>query len=159
MTPNITKEAEAIKILQARGLFQNCEAFNNEAQSGYRGINCRLIVSVAFQAGTDIVSVIGFEPSQKITVGEVIAKYGDPDSVLVTASGLPEHPRSVMVVYYDRISASLRLVKQEGFEFAVATNTQIDNIGYSDQAAYDLAKRYTFKWNGYGKYQRYEPDN
>jgi hypothetical protein len=157
ITPNITREAQVIQVLQTQGLFQNCETFNNEAQSGYRGINCRFVVSVAFQLGTDIVSIVGFKPSSKLTVKGVISKYGNPDSVTVTASGLPEHPRTVMVLYYDKIYTNLVLTEQEGVEFEVIADTEIENIGYSDQADYNLSNRYAFKWNGYGKYQRHEP--
>lgn len=155
ITPGVTKEAEAIKILKNKGIFQNCKVYNNENQGGIRGISCRSI-GVSFQQGIDTVNGIGFSPFHRITMENVISKYGKPDTVLVTEVGTPEFPRIVMLLYYDDIQTRLNLFEQEGIIFRVEASTTIESISYS--ASYNRSKNeimdFLQEWKGYGEYRQ-----
>jgi hypothetical protein len=99
--PGVTKEAEALRILKDKD-FQECEAFDKEKQGGIRGVSCRSsirnsfrpYIGINFQLGTDIVNSIGFNPFHKITVEDVISKYGEPDTILVTEIGTSKIPHT-----------------------------------------------------------------
>src|SRR5438132_1178663 len=75
IVPGITIEAEVLAILEPMRSVQKCESFNHEAESGRRRLSC-LSMNISFRRGTDIVETIGFQTLQKITVAQVIAKYG-----------------------------------------------------------------------------------
>jgi hypothetical protein len=158
IVPGNTTEAEAKQILQTKGLSQGCKAYDNEARSGTRGINCQFIMNISFQLGTDIVYAVGFRPSQKITVEDVITKYGKPDSVSVLPSGIPEDPHTVMLLYYNRMNTRLNLPDQTGITFLVKPSTEVENIAYFDVDRYEKFLRHSFqKWEDYGEYQLNEP--
>ncbi len=153
IVPGITTEAETVEVLKTKGLFQNCEPFNNEARSGDRGIICRYIMVVGFQLGTDVVKDIGFRPIQKIIVADVIKKYGEPNGVSVIGTSTPETPHSVVILYYDDIRTTITLPEQEGTTFLLEASTQIESIGYSDAASYSKSRRFLTDWQGYGEYE------
>jgi hypothetical protein len=104
------------------------------------------------------VSNIGFEPSQSISIKEVIAKFGQPSAVLVTGSGTPEeNPRMNMILFYDAIRAQLALIEKEGSEYEPTESTEIKNIGYDDNDEYSAEKLkirdHLQDWKGYIKYR------
>jgi hypothetical protein len=151
--PGVTTEAEAIQILQSRGLFQKCEAF---AHSGGRGITCPSGIEIVFQQEMDIVGVVGFQLSQAITIEDVIARYGEPDAVLVGV--ISRYPRTRMVLYYDDLKAELFLPWQEDSKFSVVASTKIEHISYNSKVSYESSRSDSFpRWNGYGEYREYVP--
>jgi len=92
IVPGETTEAEAIQILKAvlGGVFEKCTVYNYEP----RGIGCfRPNLGIEFRKGTDIVDGVGFRPSDRITLEDVIAKHGEPDALYATADGIPSTPR------------------------------------------------------------------
>jgi hypothetical protein len=153
IVPGVTTEAEATQILKARGLIEKCEAYDNEAESGSRGIYCRINTGIGFRRGTDIVDSVGFLPFHRITMEDVIAKYGKPNAVWVTRIGIPEYPETLMILFYDNIRAWLHLPEQEGIAFEVESSTRVEVIGYLDTPSYSSPRDSLPSWNGYGEYQ------
>jgi hypothetical protein len=157
--PGVTTEAEAMQILQTEGLCRKYTRYDHEAASGGRGIVCTSSdLEIAFQPGTDIVDAVGFRPSQTITVGDVIATYGEPDTVLV--AGRTHYYRTSMILYYDSLKTDLSLPEQEGSRFEVALSTEVERILYSSTAgymSYRPATDFLQEWKGYGEYREYLP--
>jgi hypothetical protein len=97
---------------------------------------------------------VGFKPDQEITIGEIIAKYGDPNAVLVTPQGIPESPPQVsMIICYDKLNISLVLHDQDSAEYDLSPTSQITLIRYEDQTEYESSRKYcSATWHGYGTY-------
>ena len=158
IVPNITTKDEAIEVLKSKGLFERCEFIDNTAYAGTRGIVCRPIVLVELRDDTDIVSGIGFRPSEAITVEDMIEKYGEPDAVLVSTIGIPEGQYQIgMNLYYDKFYGDIRLNEQDGGTFTLTPSTIIVNIGYADEAWYSEVRNRLQQWKGYGEYKYQSP--
>lgn len=156
--PGVSSEDEVVQILRAKDLSQECQPYNHEAESAGRGISCASSIGVSFRKGTKTVEDLGFVPSQKITLEAVIAKLGAPDRVFVVPSGLPEHPRTVMLLYYDNLKTIVNLAEQDGITFVVQPSLAIKTIGYSDRDSYEASRRFAqYDWKGYVEYRRQEP--
>jgi len=155
IVPGTTTEKEAIKILKVKGIFQSCKSYDKEVQGGARGITCPSLF-IVFQQGTSIVDSIGYEPSRKITVEDVISKYGEPDTIFVTEMGIPEAPTIGMSLHYHNIQTKLLLPEQEGMVFRAERSTPIENIVYSPSYNKSEKERigdFLQDWKGYGEYQ------
>jgi hypothetical protein len=153
ITPGKTTEAEAKHILTEVLRLVGCREFNNESISGLRGISaCGNRVGISFRHNSDIVEIVSFNPSETVTVGDVVDRYGPPEWVSVTPSGLPERPKSAMVIHFDAFNATLSLGVQVGL-FTVSSSSPIEAVGYSDDEAYALSRQYSVKWRGYGTYE------
>jgi len=158
IVPGSTEEKEVIRILKSRGIWETCESFNNEAESGVRGITCARVLGVHFKRGGTIVAGIGFSPSSEITVHDVLGRFGEPDYILLTDMGLPEYPETGMSLYYERITTKIDLPAQDNFVYSVSPFTKIESIGYFDVDEYEAHKTcifpYLLTWHGYGEYEQ-----
>jgi hypothetical protein len=153
ITPGLTTVGGVLDVLKEKGMSNECDQFDNSQEAGGRGVICR--GSVVFSVDGEIVEGIGFNPSQEITVAEVIEQYGEPNSVRVVARGVPEYPHTVMILFFDSIRTDLVLPEQEGIIYRVEATTAIENIGYSSDTTYKPSSLPYPDWVGYGEYQRY----
>jgi len=153
-----TREAEARQIFTDVLKLNDCHEFDNEATSGLRGVSCNFLVGINFRRGSDIVAGISYKPPESLTLQDVISHHGQPDTVDIVASGLPEHPRTVMTLHFDHIRTSLILVEQEGYLFTVTPSTSISSVGYADDETYAVMRAGALSWHGYDTYQRNEPE-
>ena len=144
---------QVIAILEDRGIYQDCESFDYSQRGGDYGIDCRPGISISFKQNTDIVVDLGFQPDQNITISEIIAKYGNPDAVLVIPQGIPESPPHVsMIIYFDKINTSMILPGQDSAVYELSPSSQITLIGYFVQTEYESNRRDAANWHGYGTY-------
>ena len=151
--PGITTEAEAIELLQSEGL---CRKYTTFDHSGGVEVFCSSGVEISIQQGTDTIDVVIFRPSQTITVGDAITRYGAPDTISVGVKH--QYPRVWMVLNYAHLKVSLVLAEQEGSTFWVEASTEVERINYYSTASFEYYKTTTdSKWNGYGEYQEYLP--
>lgn len=158
ITPGITTEDEARETLRSIGLLEMCKTFNNESESGGRGIICTPDLVISFQEGADVVESVGFKPVSSIAMKDVITKYGDPSAVLVTLKSLPEEDqRTVMMLYYDELKVTLVLTEQKSGIYDVSADLQVVNIGYFDELSYKMTRGYSSDWVGYGSYELNNP--
>ena len=113
--------------------------------------------NIAFGTDTDIVKGVGFMPSRKITIGEVIAQHGEPDSVLVSPLGLPHSPPQVsMVIFFDRINTRAVLANQDSEYYELTPDSVVYLVTYSGQSDYQASRAYSSsEWLGYGIYDEY----
>jgi hypothetical protein len=154
--PGVSTEADVIRVLKAKSVYANCKVFNYEEQGGVRGISCSIGPVITYQQGNDLVSSIGIQPSQLITVGDVIKAFRNPSGVLVTLIGTPEENQfTSMILYYDQIFTVLVLYDQQGYYFDLQPTTPIKNIGYNGSISYITARQSSSTWAGYGKYGQF----
>ena len=99
-----------------------------------------------------MVQSVYFKPSSSITVQEIVAKYGEPDGVLVYSEGVPEHPRLSLYVVYSSILSRLELPIQEWPGYIVEPSTPVLSIVYAPKFS-NVRDHYFFEeWIGYGEY-------
>jgi hypothetical protein len=154
ITPGSSIQCQVLDVLKEKGMNNKCEQFGNLKESGGFGIICRGYVVFSIDQ-EEVVEDLGFNPSEEITVGEVIKHFGKPDSVKVTASGLPEYPHTVMILYFNKIRTNIVLPIQEGITYRVEASTPIENIGYSSNKTYKPSDLRYLDWVGYGEYLCY----
>ena len=158
ITPGKTSKQEAIDVLIQKGIYNDCQFFDNSSESGGRGIVCSPYIIVILNENEDIVSGIGFRPSQKITVEEIVSKYGDPSSVQVSMQGIPEGElHATMMLFYDEMRINIVLPEQDFGPYVINGDLPVENVGYSDQASYKPFRQYSQIWHGYGDYELINP--
>ena len=153
IVPGETTEAEVTEILQERGVLETCEAFDNEAEGGARGMKCGSRVFISFEQGDDVVRGLGFDPSSIITVQEAVAKYGEPAGVLVVPLGV--HVIDVqLVMVYPSMLTWVRLSLQKEGPYILEPSTSVENIAYAvffGERSY-ADDPFWKEWHGYGEY-------
>jgi hypothetical protein len=156
--PGVSSKADAITLLRSQGLYIDCSEYDNTSQGGVRGITCRT-QGLIFQNNADIVTGIGFQPPIKITVSDVIAKYGNPSAVGVAAVSLTDRQQffTGMTLFYDGSRVSLGLSEQQSGEFNLTPDTLVEGVTYEDQDSYNRGRKYSQEWNGYSVYEQWNP--
>lgn len=152
--PGQTRESEAIEILQERGVFETCEAFDKEAEGGARGMKCGSQVFIGFGQGDDVVQGVGFNPSSAITVQDVVAKYREPEGVLVVPLGVHVIDAQLVMVYPDTLTW-VRLPAQDEAPYILESSTPVENIAYDmlfGELSYYEDEPFWKEWQGYGEY-------
>lgn len=162
ITPGASTEAQVLEVLQEREISERCQTFNDVSEFKRRGVSCAPGLIFDLDTDTGLVSMIGFSPSQVVSVGEAIAMYGDPDAVLVTATNRPEQAaRVVMALYFDLLNTEVVLPGVESATYIVSSITQIDNIGYLSEKEYKESNsgmhEFLSEWKGYGEYNVQSP--
>lgn len=152
IVPGQTTEAEVVDILQERGIYEICEARVSKYEEGGKGIDCILQIYINLNQGDDLVRSVYFAPSAPITVQEVIAKYGEPDGILVYPEGVPEHPRISLYIVYSSILSRLELPVQEWPGYVVQPSTPVLSILYDLKYSDVQDSPFFEKWVGYGEY-------
>jgi hypothetical protein len=107
---------------------------------------------------TNLVNGIWFYPNDRISLGEILGKYGEPDYLLLTQNGVPDAPNIQMYIYWDSIRMGVVMPAIDSKTYVVEKATRVELIGFSDE---DLHQDYSeieissgYKlWNGYGTYQ------
>lgn len=152
IVPGETTEAEVKEVLQQRGVYATCETRVSKFEEGGRGIDCISQVYISFEQGDGLVQSVYFKPSSSITVQEVVAKYGEPDGVLVYPEGVPEHPHISLYVVYSNIVARLELPTQEWPGYIVKPSTPILSVFYASKFSDVRDSLFFEEWTGYGEY-------
>jgi hypothetical protein len=155
IVPGITTRDQAVQTLQSKALYQDCHYFDTTNASGGRGISCDSEL-VILQDHADIVAGVVFQPSIEITVGDVIAKYGNPSAIVVVNTSLPEYAIKMgMTLYYDNINVVLGLPDESSteYDYDLESRTRVENIQYFEQDRYLIERQNSQAWNGYGKYK------
>lgn len=154
MNPDVTTEKQLYQIIESRGMQESCKTFNNEKESGVRGISCLNKVVIAFGYQTDIVFNIVFQPSEMIHVQEVIEKFGSPDHVVVASNGRTGKYEEIasLLIFYDKFHMVLNLVQKIGIEYSVDADTPVDSVAYVNSESYYEGEDQFIPWDGYGRY-------
>ena len=161
ITPGITRESEAWKILEAQELSRACQVWDNTKEAGTRGIQCewnREFIGIGLESQDDTIRFIGFTPSETIRISQVVGKYGEPSWVAIWDEGTPEHVEIGFTVFYDAITTRLDFLSQDGWVYDLQPETTITSVSYLSAQEYtdyiDLIKASLYPWQGYGEYPR-----
>lgn len=150
ITPELTTESQTIEIIKDKNYFQNCEL--TDAWNQGRSISCKgLIINI--NSDNQIVEGIGFMSLVQITLGEIVAKFGEPTTAWVAPDGIPEHPYISMILLFENNKFRVDLERQEdinGF-YLLQPSDLITNIVYYSEE-YGGLGGYLQPWHGYGEY-------
>ncbi len=155
ITPGITTKSQTIEILHKRDLYDLCVFDGSTNGAGETIISCNSF-NIYYSYVTNTVTVVGFKPSQILSVKQIISVYGYPDAVIVNNLNVSVEgdlkPRILMSLYFDTIRAAINLPVEEVTKYAISTNTQIDRVTYFDQDSYMKSRIFATTWNGFGIY-------
>jgi hypothetical protein len=154
--PGITTKSDTFELLEAKGVpIKKCD-YSQRQNPDQSELRCGQVdfgysLGIAFYS-SGIVKGISFTPEFSVTLDEVVARYGNPDSVSVFNLNVSELPRDLGIqLYYDQLQTVLFLPNQE--ENAVITsNLGIVEVMYSDAQSYMETKRYSQPWHGFSQY-------
>lgn len=157
IVPGTTTMNDALQSIKNHNLAKECVPFDYTSGSGDRGYSCGNVI-IILNAKSDIVETLVFKPDQKILVGDVIMKYGNPSSVFVVNLGTPEEPMTVdMSLYYDGIKTEIQLNNQEGGIYHATADSIVTRIIYFDQRSYSIMINHSQEWTGFNNYQYHDP--
>lgn len=113
--------------------------------------------SIHFLFTDDKLTTISIEPTNEITVEQVINKYGDPTDVNYSLGGI-NSLTLVKLVYYENYQFILHLsdpTSTERRDYSITSQSKVLWIDYVDEEklkTYNL-DNCTFPWKGYGEYE------
>lgn len=148
--PGITTELQVMEIIKDNDYFQDCEL--KDVLNQGRWISCKgLIISI--NRDSQIVEGIGFMSLTKITLEEIIAKFGEPTTVWVAPDGIPEFPYIVMIVLFENNGIRVDFDTQEDINghYLLKPTDLITNVAYYSEENGGLGG-YLQPWHGYGEY-------
>ena len=153
ITPELTTEDDANAILgRYFDVRMKCMPWNQKAG---RGINCDSIW-VGFSDNHKVVN-IDWIPSKTVTLGDVIAKHGNPDIVWVYSMNDDVESTDVrpvkMILYFGSIKTKLELPEQNETTYKVDPSIIIASVGYLTTSEYEKSTHNGQKWSGYGDYE------
>jgi hypothetical protein len=159
ITPGVTTDSEMLNIFEQNGVdAAKCERYKRQnpdllvIQCGPMDLGYIIGITI-YPSG--IVNQIGFQLEKPITLGDVIAKYGDPSAISVVNQNSPPLPKDLgIILYFDEIQTRLDLLDQE--EKAVLTaDLRITGVLYLDKQEYLETRKYGHPWHGFGEYLPY----
>ncbi len=144
--PGVTTKSEAEEIFN-QNLF-SCTFFDY-TPGGKQGFMCSW-GGVGLDDEGNIVTGVTFRTSSKITLQQVIDKYGEPDFVSTGIVSLPDDKVRVgMILEFKTIRTSIRLEEQHAPKYTVREDSVVHDIAYfadSEPGPSDVP------WKGYGEY-------
>jgi hypothetical protein len=128
----------------------DCEQWDTRKSGGTRGRRCSNI-GITFN-DENLVNSVSFSPSRIITIDEIIKVYGNPDGVGISISGIEMQPPVALQLYFDKENMIVYLPEQNNAVYNLEKGTSVNNVGYFDQSAYNIGKKLTQGWQGFGEY-------
>lgn len=143
-----TSRDSIIPILEEHG-FHKC------GQDLEGNVRCAERILISFSQTTSIVNGIGYYLEKKVSVEEIIDKFGSPDTIVVVPGGIPESPATTVLLLYDELKMRLRLPEIESVDYHISETTEIELVNYFDDTAYAEQQENIFSqgWQGYGVYE------
>jgi len=151
--PGSTKLADAQIMLSNAGVCPKPESFDNASQGGTRGFTCGDRITVSVFKDQENVQALGYCPSVTLAMGDIVDGLGPPDAVRVVSSGLPEHQRLTMMVYYDRPFVRILLREEAGSSYRLDEQTPVERVVYLEKTFFEQDRTEGSKWAGFGEYK------
>src|SRR5258706_7881645 len=153
ITPGLTTKVQALETFKKHFDISNCDEWPGVGSA--QEIWCDP-VNIQFST-SNTVDHISYSPAHPLSIDEINAKYGPPNSVTVFGwrkDGANAVTTSVtMLLYYDDIHTIAGLPLLAGTTYVVAPSTQIGGISYLANDKWEAAKTDTQSWHGYGDYE------
>jgi hypothetical protein len=153
--PGITPIDQVEDLLKKNNRWVNCQEDNSNPDS--KGLYCDYVFIGYDRTKGNMVDGIGFTNDPNVTVEEIVNKYGFPDSVKLSLSGVSIQEIG-MALFYDQFKMRLSLEEKKMGIYNLESNTKIIDVAYFDDEEYESqTKSYTSPWKGYGNYEFHIP--
>ncbi len=157
IVPGTTRKPTAIQELASAGVYENCEEQAATSSGQAHSIAC-FALFIVLDPKTEIVSRVSFQPTVKVTVGQILARYGNPAAISVVLIGRPENgTASAAFLYFDSIFMRLALEQQVSERFVVQASTRVVTVDYLESHEYASEYWYVQEWTGYKAYESSGP--
>lgn len=149
-----TQLDQVIPVLEQNGL-SGCQT---EESVSWIDITCGYRVVVQVERPTNIVNATGFYPSNLISLGEIIEKYGEPDYVFLQAEGTTEAPTSRISLCWDSLRMVIEMPEINSHTYALEETSTAEMVVFLDEAQFIDSSQVQFgeyykSWEGYNTYQ------
>jgi hypothetical protein len=154
--PGITTDDETNKLLESAGVQTSECKYSQRQNPDVNVIRCGP-VGLGYEIGiaidtTGVVKDLGFAPEPPFSLGDVIAKYGNPDAVSVGRLSVTLVPPDIGIrIYYDHLQAELSIPDQKG-SAEIRADYVIDGVLYSNAQSYEKSRKSSQPWHGFGEY-------
>jgi hypothetical protein len=153
ITVGVTTGTEVMVLSQDSDYLRYCGQHDSDPTSRY--VTCRGLI-IHLQPTSDVTESISFWQWPQLTLAQVIAHFGEPDVVLVAPAGA-SRLGSLMLVFYDSPSTSLRFPEQGDSTYAVSNDTLVTAVSYCAADHCGFPQTELVPWVGYGTYGRTSP--
>jgi hypothetical protein len=151
ITPDESSYQDVINILSVNAYLDSCEEFDKTSEAGNIGIKCEDAFIITFDANKELVTGLGFNLSMQLSVEDVIARYGEPESVAVSTGGYAEIT-SEMRLFFPDVRMSLILEQIKGSSYRVKPTTRVVAVSYEGVTSYQELTDTAQTWSSYGEY-------
>lgn len=150
--PGTTTEEEAVSILASLGDVQGCEYSDKIENGADKLIRCDNLGITFNDKG--LVSRLGFNLPEPATVGDIIEKYGVPDSVIVLPVGPQFQEPYKMNLLYGKQRMVVGLPEQKSDRFELTPTIIIGTVLFCEEDVYKkfTGPEFNHEWKGFGKY-------
>jgi len=153
--PGITPIDQVEDKLKKNNRWVNCQ--EDISNPDAKGLYCDYVFIGYDRTKGNMVNGLGFTNDPNVTVEEIIKKFGSPDSVKLSSSGV-SFQKIGMALFYAHLKMRLSLEEKKRGLYVLDSNTKIIDVAYFNDEEYkNQTKSFTSPWNGYGKYQFHIP--
>jgi hypothetical protein len=149
--PDVTSYDEVISILSENQDLNYCKEFNNSQDGGSRGLKCADSYVIGFDLARTVVTHLGFTPTERITMKEVVEAYGEPEWISVSTGGYAKTV-STALLFYPQYNMRLLLEEQDGDTYLVQSSSKVDTIVYLGKTSFQESVEWAQKWSGFEEY-------
>lgn len=150
ISPGVTTKEQAMKIFENIGIQEDCEYFDSSEEGGIRGVTCKNIGINLNQQ--NVVLTVFYVPVKKIIISDVIYKFGEPNCIYTSGSGVENKEPYFMRLYFDNSNVVVYMPDQYGDGYFIDENTRILEFAYETIEEFEAEKPGCKPWEGYGKY-------
>jgi hypothetical protein len=152
--PGETNFDQVKSLLNKNGYDHGCETyvgFDNR-----KLIECKNpYVWIGATAKTNLVDDIYMSLINPVGIDEVIKKYGQPDSIAVRFTSLPDYADMAATLFFNSFQMTITLETSIEVTYPVSTSSRVVEVEYFDIDSYK--KRQDFyhpsEWKGFGSYK------
>ena len=149
--PGKTTKEKTILILSSFGDIDKCnysEKITNGVEAGIQCSNINL-----YYSEENIVNVIGFSPTNEITLDQVIKKYGYPDEITALKDEWANDNLINISLLFNDENMIIQIPSQKGDNYEISPFTKVEWISFSTDEEFNKSiNLLNVPWNGYGIY-------
>jgi hypothetical protein len=146
--PGITTEDEVLKIIEQESTrIQHC--YTDYTYHDHKAFDCDGLL-IRIKNDTKVVTSVGFSITKKVPFSDLMDKYGEPTSIHIYPDGIPEAPKSYVIVFFNK-NMRADLGQQKGVTAEVNGELLVDNFIYCSEENCNLDS-FIQLWKGYGIY-------
>jgi hypothetical protein len=150
--PDITTKQQVLKILQEHVNLHNC-LLSSDAKGESSDISCGP-ADITFDS-SGLVDSINFRLQKTVSIGDIIAKFGQPSNVYINSTKWDNDDNTLSVgakLFYNDLRMSIYLAYENAQVYSIGGSSQVLSIAYFSKDMWGSTLTGS-AWNGYGQYE------